>query len=312
MIGGWESANVRLNPDGSAVVTVGTSPHGQGHETAFAQIVADVLALPMDHITVLHGDTATVQEGIGTLGSRGIAVGGNAVFKAAGKVRDKALRIAAHLLEADPADVEFVNGSFQVRGSQAPGVDLPQVALASLKPHRLPPDIEMGLDETAHHEPANLTYPSGAHCCVVEVDRDTGRVEIVRYLAVDDCGTVINPLLARGQVEGGVTQGIAQALYEQVRYADDGQPMSATLVDYTLPSAMDLPAYESSHHQTPTSFNPLGAKGLGESGATAAAQAVVNAIVDALSHLGVENIDMPCTPEKVWRAINRSGEPAVS
>jgi carbon-monoxide dehydrogenase large subunit len=310
MIGGWESAKVRLNPDATAVVTVGTSPHGQGHETAFAQIVSDVLAIPMDQISVLHGDTATVQEGIGTVGSRGIAVGGNAVLKAAGKVRDKALRIAAHLLEADPADVEFIDGRFQVRGSQAAGLDLPQIALASLKPHRLPPDIEMGLDETAHHEPANLTYPSGAHCCVVEVDRDTGKVEVVRYVAVDDCGTVINPLLARGQVEGGVAQGIAQALYEQVTYAEDGQPLAATLVGYTLPSALELPAYETSHHQTPTRFNPLGAKGLGESGATAAPQAVVNAVVDALRHLGVRNIDMPCTPEKVWRAINAAERPA--
>jgi carbon-monoxide dehydrogenase large subunit len=308
MIGGWESAKVRLNPDGSAVVTVGTSPHGQGHETAFAQIVSDVLAIPMDSIDVVHGDTASVQEGIGTLGSRGIAVGGNAVLKAAGKVRDKAIRIAAHLLEADPSDVEFADGHFQVRGSQAVGVDLAEVALVALKPHRLPPDIEMGLDETAHHEPANLTYPSGAHCCVVEVDRDTGKVQVVRYVAVDDCGTVINPLLARGQVEGGVAQGIAQALYEQVTYAVDGQPLTATLVGYTLPSAMELPAYETSHHQTPTSFNPLGAKGLGESGATAAPQAVVNAVVDALSHLGVRNIDMPCTPEKVWRAMNSAGE----
>ncbi|MQA13862.1 MAG: molybdopterin-dependent oxidoreductase [Pseudonocardiaceae bacterium] len=306
-IGGWESANVRLNTDGSAVVSVGTSPHGQGHETAFSQVVSDVLSIPFDKITVLHGDTETVQEGVGTMGSRAMPVGGPAVFKAAGKVRDRAMRIAAHLLEADPDDLELVDGRFQVRGSPDSGIDLTEVAVKSLKPHLLPPDSDLGLADTAHHEPTNLSYPSGAHCCVVEVDRDTGRVDVVRYVAVDDCGKVINPLMARGQIHGGVAQGIAQALLEEVTYDEDGQLTTASVADYLVPSALDLPSYETDHQETLTSFNPLGAKGLGESGATAAPQAVVNAVVDALSHLGVRNIDMPCSPQRVWRAMRDAG-----
>jgi aerobic carbon-monoxide dehydrogenase large subunit len=302
-VGGWESANVRLTSDGSAVVAVGTSPHGQGHETAFSQLVSDVLGVPFERITVIHGDTSTVQEGIGTMGSRGIPVGGAAVQKAALKVRAKAVRIAAHLLEADESDIEVADGRFTVRGAPYQGVDLATVALTAFKPHRLPDGVDLGLDETAFFEPTNLSYPSGAHCCVVEIDRGTGKVEVLRYIAVDDCGTVINPLMARGQIHGGLAQGIAQALLEEVRYGDDGQPGSGTLVDYTLPSARDLPVYETDHLVTPTSFNPLGAKGLGESGATASPQAVVNAVVDALAHLGVRDVEMPCTPQKVWRTM---------
>ncbi|MBN9101260.1 MAG: molybdopterin-dependent oxidoreductase [Pseudonocardia sp.] len=302
-VGGWESAKVRLSTDGSAVVSVGTSPHGQSHQTAFAQIVSDQLSIPFDRISVIHGDTATVQEGIGTMGSRGIAVGGSAVFKAANKVRDKAIRIAAHMLEADESDVELVDGVFAVRGTGGPSVTMAEVAIRAMKPHLLPPDVELGLDETAHHEPSNLSYPSGAHCCVVEIDRGTGRVDVQRYVAVDDCGVVINPLTAKGQIHGGIAQGIAQALLEEVTYDADGQPTAGTLVGYTVPSAMDLPPYETDHLVTPTSFNPLGAKGLGESGATGAPQAVVNSVIDALSHLGIRTIDMPCTPQKVWRAI---------
>ena len=215
-VGGWESANVRLNVDGSAVVKVGTSPHGQGHQTTFAQIVADELQIPFEHITLLHGDTATVQEGIGTMGSRGAPVGGSAVLKAAAKVRAKALRIAAHMLEADENDLELVDGRFGVRGAPDQGVTIGEVALRAFKPHLLPEGFDLGLDETAFHEPSNLSYPSGAHCCVVEIDRDTGRVDVLRYVAVDDCGVVLNPLLAKGQIHGGVAQGIAQALYEEV------------------------------------------------------------------------------------------------
>ena len=303
-VGGWESANVRLNVDGSAVVKVGTSPHGQGHQTTFAQIVADELADPVRaRITLLHGDTATVQEGIGTMGSRGAPVGGSAVLKAAAKVRAKALRIAAHMLEADENDLELVDGRFGVKGAPDQGVTMGEVALRAFKPHLLPEGFDLGLDETAFHEPSNLSYPSGAHCCVVEIDRDTGRVDVLRYVAVDDCGVVINPLLAKGQIHGGVAQGIAQALYEEVTFGEDGQPGSGSLVDYTMPSAADLPHYETDHQVTPTSFNPLGAKGLGESGATAAPQAVVNAVVDALAHLGVRDVEMPCTPQKVWRIL---------
>ncbi len=302
-VGGWESANVRLNVDGSAVIKVGTSPHGQGHETAFAQILADRLQIPFERISLVHGDTATVQEGIGTMGSRGVPVGGSAVLKAADKVRAKAMRIAAHMLEADENDLELVDGRFGVRGAPDQGVTMGEVALRAFKPHLLPDGFDLGLDETAFHEPSNLSYPSGAHCCVVEIDRETGRVDVTRYVAVDDCGVVINPLLAKGQIHGGVAQGIAQALYEEVTFGEDGQPGSGTLVDYTIPSAVDLPHYETDHQVTPTSFNPLGAKGLGESGATAAPQAVVNAVVDALAHLGVRDVEMPCTPQKVWRIL---------
>jgi carbon-monoxide dehydrogenase large subunit len=302
-VGGWESANVRLTTDASAVVTVGTSPHGQGHQTAFAQILADELQIPFDRITVVHGDTAVVQEGIGTMGSRGAPVGGSAVLKASRKVRAKALKIAAHMLEADEQDIELSDGAFSVRGAPGQQVTMAEVALRSLKPHLLPEDFDLGLDETAHFEPTNLSYPSGAHCCVVDIDRQTGRVTVARYLAVDDCGTVINPLMAKGQIHGGVAQGIAQALIEEVSYGEDGQPRAGNLVDYTVPSARDLPQYETHHQETPTSFNPLGAKGLGESGATAAPQAVVNAVVDALAHLGVRDVEMPCTPQKVWRIL---------
>lgn len=303
-VGGWESANVRLTTDGSAVIKVGTSPHGQGHQTAFAQIVADQLQIPFDRITLLHGDTSTVQEGIGTMGSRGVPVCGSAVFTAAGKVRAKAMRIAAHMLEADEADLELSEGRFSIRGAADQGVTMSEVAMRAFKPHLLPADVELGLDETAHYEPSNLSYPSGAHCCVVEIDKETGSVSVLRYVAVDDCGTVINPLMARGQIHGGVAQGIAQALLEEVVYGEDGQPGSGTLVAYTIPSAPDLPDLETDHLVTPTSFNPLGAKGLGESGATAAPQAVVNAVVDALSHLGVRDVEMPCTPQKVWRILH--------
>jgi len=259
-VGGWESANVRLNTDGSAVIKVGTSPHGQGHQTAFAQIVADELSIPFDRISLVHGDTATVQEGIGTMGSRGAPVGGSAVFQAAGKVRAKAMKIAAHMLEADESDLELVDGRFAVKGAPDQGVTMAEVAIRSFKPHLLPDGFDLGLDETAYFEPSNLSYPSGAHCCVVEVDRETGWVKVARYIAVDDCGTVINPLMA----------------------AAGGDPI--------VPKP---------------SSNPRGAKGLGESGATAAPQAVVNAVVDALGHLGVRDVEMPCTPQKVWRILQQ-------
>ncbi|MGY1663831.1 xanthine dehydrogenase family protein molybdopterin-binding subunit [Geodermatophilus sp. SYSU D00705] len=304
-VGGWESSTVRMNPDGSVVVSVGTSPHGQGHETAFAQIASDALGgVPVERITVRHGDTHTVQEGIGTMGSRAIPVCGPAVQRSAGKVRHKLLQIAAHLLEADEGDIEQDGETFSVRGTPGTEVPLAEVALTAYKPHKCPEDMEVGLQFMDYYEPTNLSYPSGAHACVVEVDRDTGRVQVLRYVAVDDCGTVINPLTARGQVEGGLAQGIAQALLEEVVYDADGQPVTATLVDYQVPGAPDVPAIESHHMVVRTSFNPLGAKGLGESGATAAPQAVVNAVVDALSHLGVRHIDMPLTPFRVWTAMH--------
>jgi aerobic carbon-monoxide dehydrogenase large subunit len=302
-IGGWESANVRVTPDGSVTIATGVSPHGQGSETVFAQIAADALDVPYESITVLHGDTGLMTEGIGTMGSRAVAVGGSAVQKASQKVRAKMLEAAAHVFEASPDDIELVDGRFQVRGSPDTTLSFGEVALAAYKPTKMPEDFDLGLQATVYQEPPNLTYPSGAHCCIVEIDRETGKVTIREYVAVDDCGTVINPLLAHGQVQGGVAQGIAQALYEEVRFSEEGQPVTGTLIDYKVPAAPDLPPYRTTFVETPTPTNPLGAKGLGEAGATAAPQAVANAVVDALSHLGVENLDMPFTPQKVWRAL---------
>ncbi len=309
-VGGWESAKARMNPDGSLTVSVGTSPHGQGHETAFAQVASDALGglVPLERITVVHGDTAAVQEGIGTMGSRAMAVAGPAVQKASSRLADKLREVAAHLLEANAADIEIADGKLSVKGDPAASVTLGEAALTAYKPHKLPEGMDIGLEFTNYHEPSNMTYPSGAHGCVVEVDTETGQVRILRYVSVDDCGVVINPLLARGQIHGGVIQGIAQALHEEMRYSEDGQPLTATLVDYAVPGAPDMPSMETSHLEVRTSGNPLGAKGLGEAGATAAPQAVVNAVVDALSHLGIRTLDMPLTPMKVWRAIATSEE----
>ncbi|SEU43167.1 xanthine dehydrogenase family protein molybdopterin-binding subunit [Nonomuraea wenchangensis] len=305
-LGGWESANLRLQPDGSVIVLVGTAPHGQGHQTAMAQIVADELGVPFEAVSVLYGDTAVVQEGIGTMGSRGMPVAGNAVRQAAVEVADQARRIAAHLLEADPDDLVRVGDGFQVKGVPDAAVPLAAVVERSFKPHLLPEGTRLGLESTAYYEPKNLSYPSGAHGCVVEVERDTGRVHVVRYVCVDDCGTVINPMTARGQVHGGVAQGIAQALYEKVSFDAEGRPLAASLEEYMLPGMLDLPRYETHHIETRSSFNPLGVKGIGEAGATAAPQAVVNAVVDALAHLGVRDVEMPCTPERVWKAMHHA------
>lgn len=304
-VGGWESAKVRMNPDGSVLVGVGTSPHGQGHETVFAQIVSDELnGYPYERIVVTHGDTASVQEGIGTMGSRAVPVAAPAVQMATIKLRNRLVEVAAHMLEASVEDIELNDGAFGVKGSPGTTVALGDVAMTSYKPHKLPDGSELGLEFVSYHEPKNLSYPSGAHGCVVEVDQQTGEVRIVRYVAVDDCGVVLNPLLARGQVQGGVVQGIAQALLEEVVYGDGAQPMTSTLVDYCVPSAADMPDIETYHIEVPTTGNSLGAKGLGEAGATAAPQAVVNAVVDAVGHLGIRTLDMPLTNLKMWKALN--------
>ncbi len=309
-VGGWESAKIRMNPDGSVTLAVGTSPHGQGHETAFSQIAADALdgLVPMEKITVRHGDTATVQEGIGTMGSRAMPVAGPAVRVAATQLREKLRAVAAHMLEASVDDIEITDGRFAVKGSSDPSVGLADVALTSYKPHKLPDGMDLGLEFTHFHEPKNLSYPSGAHGCVVEVDTETGEVHIRRYVAIDDCGVVINPLLARGQIHGGVIQGISQALLEEVRYGEGAQPLTSTLADYPVPAAPDVPSLETSHLEVRSTGNALGVKGLGEAGATAAPQAVVNAVVDALSHLGIRTLDMPLTPMKVWRGLHAAGQ----
>ena len=303
MLGGYESANVRVNHDASVTVMVGTSPHGQGHETAFAQIAADALGLPYESISVLHGDTEVVQEGIGTFGSRSIPVGGEAVKRASTRALDKAKTVAAQILEASPGDIELRNGQFSVTGSPARSLSWAEVANKAYRPSQLG-TLEAGIEAIAFHEPPNNTFPFGAHCCVVEVDRDSGVIALRQYVAVDDCGVVINPMMAHGQIMGGVVQGIAQALYEKIAYSKEGQPLSTTLADYLVPSAAEMPRFVLDQTVTPSPSNSLGAKGLGESGATAAPQAVVNAVVDALSHLGVRNLSMPVTPEDVWRAMN--------
>jgi len=309
-LGGWESAQVRMNPDGSVVVLVGTTPHGQGHETTFAQIAADALGIGMDAVTVLHSDSRVVQEGIGTLGSRGMAVCGPAVHRAAGEVRAKLMDVAAELLESSVEDVEQDGETFAVRGAPGSRVDLRAVATAAYDPATVPEGHGIGLQATNVFEPANLSYPSGAHGCEVEVDLRTGLVSVLRYVAVDDCGVIINPLLVRGQIEGGLAQGVGQALMEIVDHDSRGHPLARTLADYAVPNAPDLPAWECHHIEVPTSFNPLGAKGVGEAGTTAAPPAVVNAVLDALRPHGVTAIDMPLTPERVWAALDGARGPA--
>lgn len=301
----WESAQVRIQPDGSAIVFVGSSPHGQGHETTFAQIAADELGISFDRIHVRFGDTATVLQGVGTMGSRGVPTSGSAVKRSSANVLARAKKIAAHLLEASEHDLEVEKDAFFVRGTPGKNVSWGDVAWASFQPLRLPPELQAGsLEDHLYQESPNFSYPSGAYGCVVSIDRETGEVTIDDMVLVDDCGTVINPLLAEGQVHGGVAQGIAQALYEVVRYTPDGgQPVTSTLLDYLVPTAPDLPGYTAGRITTLCPNNPLGAKGIGESGAVGAPAAVVNAVVDALAPFGVEHVDMPVTPEKIWRIL---------
>lgn len=298
----WESAQVRVQPDGSVIIFAGSSPHGQGHETVFAQIAGDELGVSFDRIEVRTGDTATVLQGIGTMGSRGVPMTGSAVKVASQRVLDRAKKVAAHLLEASEFDLEVADDAFNVRGSPGKKVSWSDVAWASFQPLAIPPELQAGsLEERLFHESPNFSYPSGVYGCVVEIDRDTGDVSVRKMVLIDDCGTVINPLLAEGQVHGGVAQGIAQALYEAVVFdATSGQPVSSSLLDYLVPSAADLPGYTVGRINTPCPNNPLGAKGIGESGAVGAPAAVINAVVDALAEFGVDHVDMPATPEKVW------------
>ena len=302
--GGWESATVRIEPTGKVTVLTGVSPHGQGEETTFAQIVADELGVALDDVLVIHGDTSIVQYGIGTFGSRGTAVGGTAMVMAIAKLKDKAKRIAAHLLKASESEVKFQDGLYSVNGNS---VTIQQVAFAAHVAKELPPDTEPGLSATYFFEPTNFTFPFGTHIVAAEVDRETGDVEIVRYVAVDDCGKVINPMLVEGQVHGGIVQGLGQALFEEVVYDEGGQLITGTLMDYALPKAHQLPWFELERTETPSPVNPLGVKGVGEAGTIGGTPAIVNAVVDALKHLGVRHIDMPLRPEKVWRLIAEGG-----
>ena len=308
-LGSWESSQVRVQPDGSAVIFIGSSPHGQSHETTFAQIASDVLGIPFESIRVVHGDTETVLQGVGTMGSRGVTTAGAGVHNVCELVVDRAKKIAAHLLEANPVDIEVQDNAFNVRGTPGRQVSWGDVAWASYQPLRLPEELTAGaLEERLYQETPNFSYPSGCYACVVEVDRRTGRVEVLDYIVVDDCGTVINPMLAEGQVHGGVAQGIAQALLEAVTYDESGTITSGNLASYLVPSAVDMTTFTSGRISTPCPNNPLGAKGIGESGAVGAPPAVVNAVVDALEPYGVEHIDMPMSPERVWRAMQGSDQ----
>ncbi len=301
--GGWDSATVRVEPSGKVTVLTGVSPHGQGEETAFAQIVGDMLGIDMNDVLVVHGDTDRVQYGIGTFGSRGLAIGGTAVAVATERIVAKAKRLAAHMLQADENSLSFENGVF-VGAPDDKSMTIQEVAFHAHQAHNIPADFEPGLVATYFFEPKNCTFPFGTHICVAEVDKDTGEVTIQRYLAVDDCGKQINPLLVAGQIHGGIAQGMAQALYEEVVYDESGQLLTGEFMDYAVPKAFQLPSFELDHTVTPTDVNPLGAKGVGEAGTIGSTPCVANAVIDALAPLGVKHLDMPLRPEKVWRAMN--------
>jgi aerobic carbon-monoxide dehydrogenase large subunit len=301
-VGGWDSSTIRFQPLGSVQVVTGTSPHGQSHETTFAQIVADQLGVSVDDVEVVHGDTAVSQLGMDTYGSRSLAVGGVALWHAGEKIIDKARRIVAHQLEVSEEDLEFDNGAFSVKGSPERNMTIQAAAFAAHTAHDLPDGMEPGLEATAVYDPPNFSWPAGAHAAVVEVDTETGDTRLLRYVAVDDVGNPVNPQIIDGQVHGGVTQGIAAALFEEGAYDEEGNLLTTTMATYLVPSAAELPSFETDRTET-RADNPLGVKGVGETGTIAAAPAVINAIVDALSHLGVTDVGMPATPERVWKAI---------
>jgi carbon-monoxide dehydrogenase large subunit len=289
-------------PSGKVEVVTGTSPHGQGHETAWSQIVADRLGVPFEDVEVLHGDTQISHKGLDTYGSRSLVVGGQAVVRAADKVIEKARPLAAHVLEAAEEDLEFTGGKFQVRGTDTT-IGLTDLALAVFAAHDLPDGMEPSLDADATYDPVNFSYPHGTHLCATEVDTETGQVTMRSYVCVDDVGTIVNPLLVEGQIHGGLVQGIAQALWEEAVYDEQGTLVTGSFVDYTLPTTADTISFVTDNTVTPSTTNDLGTKGVGEAGTIASTPAVVNAVLDAVRHLGVEDISMPLTPAKVWRAV---------
>jgi carbon-monoxide dehydrogenase large subunit len=303
----YESAKVRVHPTGTVTVFTGSHAHGQGHETTFAQLVADDLGIPIEQVEIVHGDTGSIAFGMGTYGSRSASVGGTAIHMSLDKIKEKGKKIAAHLLEASAKDIEYVNGQFQVMGVPSKAIPFGAVALTAYVPHNYPEGLEPGLEETSFYDPSNFCFPFGAHACVVEVERETGQVKILRYVAVDDVGHVINPMIVDGMVHGGIAQGVGQALWEGAVYDDrSGQLVTGTMMDYAMPKADMLPSYETDRTVTPTPVNPLGIKGAGETGTIAATPAVVNAVVDALSSFGIDHLEaMPLTPARVWQAMNR-------
>lgn len=299
-VGLWESAEVRVNAVGTVEVLTGSHSHGQGHETTFAQLIADRFGVPMDNVSIVHGDTDKVQMGMGTYGSRSGAVGMSAIVKALDKVEAKAKKIAAHLMEADESDIVIENGELKVAGTDK-SVPWFQMALAAYTAHNLPAGMEPGLKEGAFYDPSNFTFPAGCYICEVEVDPETGKTKIIQFVAADDFGNIINPMIVEGQVHGGIAQGLGQALLEGVTYSENGQLMTASYMDYAMPRADDLPSFQISHQCTPSPSNPLGIKGCGEAGAIGSPPALINAITDAI---GNNNLSMPATPEKVWVAAN--------
>jgi carbon-monoxide dehydrogenase large subunit len=301
----YESGVVRVHPTGKVSVYTGSHSHGQGHETTFAQLVASRLGVAMDDVDIIHGDTGAIAFGMGTYGSRSASVGGTAILMSLDKITAKGKKIAAHLLEAAPADIEFSGGQFSVKGAPGKSIGFAQVALTAYVPHNYPEGLEPGLDETSFYDPSNFCFPFGAHACVVEIEPETGHVKILRYVAVDDVGNVINPMIVDGMVHGGIAQGVGQALWEGARYDEDsGQLVTGSMMDYALPKADQLPFYETARTVTPTPVNPLGIKGAGETGTIASTPTVVNAVVDALSGMGVDHIEvMPLTAERVWTII---------
>ena len=301
--GGWEAGTVRIERTGKVTVLTGASPHGQGQETSFAQIIADEFGIEPDDVVTLHGDTARVAAGIGTFGSRGTAVGGTAIYLAAQDLKEKMKKIAAHLLETSPDKIEFGIGQLSVKGEVDRSIKFTDVVTTAYNAVKLPPGTEPGLDVTRFFEPSNFTFPFGTHVCVVEIDEETGEPKLTKYVAVDDCGNVINPLLVEGQVHGGLVQGIAQALYEEVVYDENGQLLTGSLMDYAVPRAHDFPEFELDRTVTPSPVNPLGIKGVGEAGTIGSTPAVVNAVVDALAPLGITHIDMPLRSEKIWKIL---------
>ena len=302
--GGWEHADIRMLATGKVEVVTGVSPHGQGHETAWSQIVADRLGVPFEDVEVLHGDTQISHRGLDTYGSRSLVVGGEAVVRAADKVIDKARHVAAHMLEASEDDLEFDGGRFTVRGTEQ-GVSIQDVAMHAFHAHDLPEGAE-SIDASASFDPDNFSFPHGTHLCAMEVDTETGATTMRKYACVDDIGTIINPLIVEGQVHGGLVQGIAQALWEDAVYDEVGTLVSASFVDYTLPTAADTISFDTGHTTSPATYTKLGTKGVGEAGCIASTPAVVNAVIDAVRHLGVDDIVMPCTPERVYKAIRAS------
>ncbi|HEU4355705.1 MAG TPA: molybdopterin cofactor-binding domain-containing protein [Actinomycetota bacterium] len=304
--GGWDACTVQCLPGGEVVLKIGTSPHGQGHATTWAQIAADALGVTPDDIRVLHGDTAVAPLGMDTYGSRSVSVGATALHLALEKIKEKARTLAAHELEVAEDDLEFANGAYSVKGAPDRARTIADLAASAWHAHALPDGFEPNLEATAVFDPPNFTWPGGAHICVSEVDTETGAAEIIRYVAVDDCGTVINPMIVEGQLHGGIAQGIAEALYEEAIYDDHGNLITSSMTQYLVPGATEIPSIELDRTETPSTTNPLGVKGIGEAGTIAAPPAVVNSIVDALAHLGVTDVGKPATPERVWESIRRA------